>query len=106
MIALFSVVCQEIDAYVARAKDQSCTALIGLVSRGFAFLTNLIVNTATKVHIAHTRWLCWIHRISFAWEIFFCIRCSANALLWLFRKCNSAQNHLVGIAAMFRAYFS
>jgi len=40
---------QEIDAYVEKAKDQSCTALIALASRGFAFVTNLIVSTAAKV---------------------------------------------------------
>lgn len=39
---------KEIDAYVAKAKDQSCTALVALVSRGFAFVANLIVNTAAK----------------------------------------------------------
>lgn len=39
---------KEIDAYVEKAKDQSCTALIALGSRGFAFVTNLIVNTAAK----------------------------------------------------------
>lgn len=39
---------KEIDAYVEKAKDQSCTALIALASRGFAFVTNLIVSTAAK----------------------------------------------------------
>jgi len=37
---------------VAKAKDQSCTALIALVSRGFAFVTNLVVSTAAKVQAA------------------------------------------------------
>lgn len=39
---------KEIDEYVEKAKDQSCTALIALGSRGFTFATNLILSTAAK----------------------------------------------------------